>query len=44
MSKGKLAKLKRMAPSLEKSAAIAKSPVDSTRLHALADVLEHLLA
>src|SRR6202045_4686220 len=44
MSKGKLAKLKRMAPSLEKSAAIAKSPADSTRLHALADVLEHLLA
>jgi hypothetical protein len=43
MSKGKLAKLKRMAPSLEKSAAIAKSPADSTRLHALAEVLEHLL-
>jgi hypothetical protein len=44
MSKGKLAKLKRMAPSLEKSAAMAKSPADSTRLHALADVLKHLSA
>jgi hypothetical protein len=42
MSKGKLAKLKRMAPSLEKSAAMAKSPADSTRLYALADVLKHL--
>jgi len=44
MSKGKLAKLKRMAPSLEKSAAMAKSPADSTRLNALADVLKHLSA
>ena len=44
MSKGKLAKLKRMAPSLEKSAAMAKSPADSTRLYALADVLKHLSA
>ena len=41
MSKGKLAKLKSMAPSLEKSAATAKSPADSTRLRALADVLKH---
>jgi hypothetical protein len=41
MSKGKLAKLKNMAPSLEKSAATAKSPADSTRLHALADILKH---
>jgi hypothetical protein len=41
MSKGKLAKLKSMAPSLEKSAATAKSPADSTRLHALADILKH---
>jgi len=40
----KLAKLKRMAPSLEKSAAMAKSPADSTRLYALADVLKHLSA
>ena len=44
LSKGKLAKLKRMAPSLENSAAMAKSPADSTRLHALADVLKHLSA
>jgi len=43
MSKSKLAKLKRMAPSLEKSAAMAKSPADSTRLHALADILKHPL-
>jgi hypothetical protein len=41
MSKSKLAKLKSMAPSLEKSAASAKSPVDATRLHALADILKH---
>ena len=41
MSKGKLAKLKRMAPSLEKSAAMAKSPADSARLHALAEILKH---
>ena len=44
LSKGKLAKLKRMAPSLENSAAMAKSPADATRLHALADVLKHLSA
>ena len=44
LSKGKLAMLKRMAPSLEKSAAMAKSPADSTRLYALADVLKHLSA
>jgi hypothetical protein len=37
----KLAKLKRMAPSLEKSAAMAKSSVDSARLHALAEILKH---
>jgi hypothetical protein len=41
MSRGKLAKLKSMAPSLEKSAATAKSPADSARLHALADILKH---
>jgi len=41
MNRRKLAKLKRMAPSLEKSAAMAKSPADSTRLHALADILKH---
>jgi hypothetical protein len=42
MSKGKVAKLKGMAPSLEKSAGTAKSPADSTRMHALAEVLTHL--
>jgi hypothetical protein len=41
MSKSDLAKLKRMAPSLDKSAAIAKSPADSKRLQALADILKH---
>jgi len=44
MSGSKLAKLKNMAPSLEKSADAAKSPTDATRLHALADVLKHLSA
>jgi hypothetical protein len=42
MSEGKLAKLKRMAPAVETDAAMAKSPDDSTRLHALANVLKHL--
>jgi hypothetical protein len=41
LSKGSMAKLKRMAPSLEKSAAAAKTPADSMRMHALADVLKH---
>ena len=41
MSKSKLAKLKRMAPSLEKSAATAKSAADATRLRALAEILKH---
>jgi hypothetical protein len=41
MSQSRLAKLKRMAPSLEKGAAMAKSPADSARLHALADILKH---
>ena len=41
MSHSKLEKLKRMTPSLEKSAAMAKSSTDSTRLHALADILKH---
>lgn len=44
LSKGKLAKLKSLAPSLEKDAATAKTPVDATRLHNLADVLKHLPA
>ena len=41
MNKSKLAKLKGMAPSLEKSAATAKSPADAARLHALAEILKH---
>jgi hypothetical protein len=41
MSKSKLAKLKSIAPSLEKSAATAKSPADAMRLHSLADLLKH---
>jgi hypothetical protein len=41
MSKSKISKLKTLAPSLEKSADTAKSPADSTRLHALADILKH---
>jgi hypothetical protein len=41
MSKSKVAKLKSMAPSLEKTAATANSPADSARLHALADILKH---
>jgi hypothetical protein len=41
MSKKDVAKLKRMAPALEKSAATAKTPADSMRMRALADVLKH---
>jgi hypothetical protein len=41
MSQRKLAKLKSMAPSLEQSAATAKSTADSARLHALAEILKH---
>jgi len=41
MSKSKVAKLKGLAPSLEKDAAAAKSPTDATRLHALAEILKH---
>ena len=41
LSRGKLAKLNSMAPSLEKSAASASSPADAARLHALADILQH---
>jgi hypothetical protein len=39
MNKGKLKKLQRMAPSLEKSAAAA-SPTDAVRLRALAEILK----
>ena len=41
MNKGKVAKLNKMAPSVEKSAATAKTSADAARLHALADILEH---
>jgi hypothetical protein len=41
MSRSTLAKLKGMAPSLEKNAAMGKSPADSARLHALAEILKH---
>ena len=40
MSKNNVAKLKRMAPSLEKSAATAKSPADAKRLNSLAQILK----
>ena len=40
MGKSKVAKLQRMAPSLEKNAATAKSPADAARLRALADILK----
>ncbi|MFY9729812.1 MAG: hypothetical protein WAK24_04340 [Candidatus Acidiferrales bacterium] len=41
MNKSNVAKLKRMAPSLEKSAATAKSPVDAKRLNSLAQILKN---
>jgi hypothetical protein len=41
MNKDALAELKRTADSLEKDAASAKTPADSTRMHALAGILEH---
>ncbi|MGO9841844.1 MAG: LVIVD repeat-containing protein, partial [Candidatus Acidiferrales bacterium] len=41
MNKGKVAKLNKMAPSIEKSAASAKTPADAARLHALAGILQH---
>ena len=40
-NKGKMAKLKTMAPSLEENAGAAKSPADAARLHALAEILKH---
>ena len=42
MNKGKVAKLNKMAPSVEKDAASAKDPADSVRLHGLADVLKRV--
>ncbi|HEY6968951.1 MAG TPA: hypothetical protein VJA94_07100 [Candidatus Angelobacter sp.] len=44
MSKSTRAKLKKMATSLAKDAATAKSPADSKRLRALAEILEHQAA
>jgi hypothetical protein len=41
LSKSNAAKLKSMAASLEKNAAAAKTPVDSQRMHALAEVLKN---
>jgi hypothetical protein len=41
MNKSKVAKLQKMSPSLEKSAAAAKTPADAARLRALADILKH---
>ena len=44
MNQKKLAKLQHMAPSLEKSAATAKTPADASRIRALAEILNHLSA
>ncbi|MGA8407078.1 MAG: hypothetical protein WB680_07865 [Candidatus Acidiferrales bacterium] len=41
MSHGKVARLERMAPSLEKDATTAKSPADAKRLQSLAEILKH---
>src|SRR6202167_610710 len=41
MDQNSMTKLDAIAPSLEKSAATAKTPADSARMHALADVLKH---
>ena len=41
LNKGKVKKLQRMAPSLEKSAASAKDPADAARLRSLAQVLKN---
>jgi hypothetical protein len=41
MNKGKVAKLQKMAPSVEQNAANAKTPADSARLKALAGILKH---
>jgi len=44
MNKSKLAKLKSMADSVEKSAASATNTTDAARLHALAEILKHPVA
>ncbi|HST78771.1 MAG TPA: hypothetical protein VLN58_09815, partial [Verrucomicrobiae bacterium] len=41
MNAGSVAKLKQMAPDLQKDAGTVKSSADSARLHALAAILEH---
>ncbi len=41
LGRSRAAQLKGLAPSLEKDAATAKSPADSTRLHNLAEILKH---
>ena len=41
MNKGKVGKLKNMAPAVEKSAATAKTPADVARMRALAAILRH---
>jgi len=44
MSRGKVKNLQKMAPSVEKSAATAKTPADAARFRALAKMLEHPVA
>jgi hypothetical protein len=44
MNASKVAALKDMSASLEESATAAKSSADSTRLHALAEILKHPIA
>jgi len=39
--KGKVSRLKKMAPSVEKSAASAKTAADASRIHALAAILKN---
>jgi hypothetical protein len=41
LSKSKVAKLKQMAPDVEKSAVAAQNATDASRLHALAAILQH---
>jgi hypothetical protein len=44
MNKGKVKKLNTLAPSVEKSAATAKSPADAARMRGLADILRNPVA
>jgi hypothetical protein len=41
LNKGKVSKLKKLAPAVESSAANAKTPADAARMRALASILEH---